>query len=71
MTAISKWIDCSHLVETVMRVEQSLAEEKQEVEPSQVVSSASRFLGQVQTQRRFTLRVSGRDFKSQSNRQPF
>lgn len=45
ITIIAKWTKFSQLVETTLRVEQSLVEEKLEVESSRDISSTSSFRG--------------------------
>ncbi|KAA0037859.1 Transposon Ty3-G Gag-Pol polyprotein [Cucumis melo var. makuwa] len=70
VTAIAKWTNYSQLVETALRVEQSITEEKSAVELSRGTSTASGFRGC--EQRRFTpgVNISDRqDFKSQSQGQ--
>ncbi|KAA0059232.1 uncharacterized protein E5676_scaffold295G00070 [Cucumis melo var. makuwa] len=51
VTAIAKWMNFSQLVETALRVEQSITEEKLAVELSRGTSTASGFKGR--EQRRF------------------
>ncbi|TYK29120.1 hypothetical protein E5676_scaffold120G002610 [Cucumis melo var. makuwa] len=48
ITAIAKWTNVSELVETVLRVEQSIIEEKSTVELSRMTSTASGFKGREQ-----------------------
>ncbi|KAA0060864.1 retrotransposon protein, putative, Ty3-gypsy sub-class [Cucumis melo var. makuwa] len=68
--AIAKWTNFSQLVETALRVEQSITEEKLAVELSRGTSTASGFRGR--EQRRFTpgINISSRqDFKNRSGGQ--
>ncbi|TYK11035.1 DNA/RNA polymerases superfamily protein [Cucumis melo var. makuwa] len=70
VTAIAKWTNFSQLVETALRVEQSIAEEKSAVELSRRTSTASGFRGR--EQRRFMLGInisSRQDFKNRSRGQ--
>ncbi|KAA0067829.1 retrotransposon protein, putative, Ty3-gypsy subclass [Cucumis melo var. makuwa] len=70
VTAIAKWTNFSQLVETALRVEQSIAEEKSAVELSRRTSTASGFRGR--EQRRFMLGInisSRQDFKNRSGGQ--
>ncbi|KAA0042309.1 reverse transcriptase [Cucumis melo var. makuwa] len=70
VTAIAKWTNFSQLVETALRVEQSITEEKSAVELSRGTSTASGFRGR--EQRRFTpgINISSRqDFKNRSGGQ--
>ncbi|KAA0060066.1 DNA/RNA polymerases superfamily protein [Cucumis melo var. makuwa] len=70
VTAIAKWTNFSQLVETALRVEQSITEEKSAVELSRGTSAASGFRGR--EQRRFTpeINISSRqDFKNRSGGQ--
>ncbi|KAL0556085.1 hypothetical protein IC582_004592 [Cucumis melo] len=70
VTAIAKWTNFSQLVETALRVEQSITEEKSAVELSRGTSTASGFKGR--EQRRFTpgINISSRqDFKNRSGGQ--
>ncbi|KAA0061889.1 DNA/RNA polymerases superfamily protein [Cucumis melo var. makuwa] len=70
ITAIAKWTNFSHLVETALRVEQSIIEEKSAVELSRGTSTASGFRGR--EQRRFTPGInisSCQDFKNRSGGQ--
>ncbi|KAL0533781.1 hypothetical protein IC582_027827 [Cucumis melo] len=70
VTAIAKWTNFSQLVETALRVEQSITEEKSVVELSRGTSTASGFRGR--EQRRFTpgINISSRqDFKNRSGGQ--
>ncbi|KAL0536830.1 hypothetical protein IC582_025792 [Cucumis melo] len=70
VTAIAKWTNFSQLVETALRVEQSIKEEKSAVELSRGTSTASGFRGR--EQRRFTpgINISSRqDFKNRSGGQ--
>ena len=63
LTPIAKWSDCSHLVETTLRVEQILEEVRPTVEQTQAVQS--RNSSSWQDQRHFIYDVFGRrDFKS-------
>ncbi|KAA0041710.1 putative retroelement [Cucumis melo var. makuwa] len=65
VTAIAKWTNFSQLVETALRVEQSITEENSAVELSRGTSTASGFRGR--EQRRFTpgINISSRqDFKN-------
>ncbi|KAA0054814.1 reverse transcriptase [Cucumis melo var. makuwa] len=65
VTAIAKWTNFSQLVETALRVEQSITEEKSAVELSRGTSTTSGFRGR--EQRRFTpgINISSRqDFKN-------
>ncbi|KAA0046418.1 uncharacterized protein E6C27_scaffold149G001630 [Cucumis melo var. makuwa] len=55
VTAIAKWLNFFQLVETTLRVEQSIAEGKLAVEPSHEVSISNGF--RCRKQRRFTPRV--------------
>lgn len=67
ITAIAKWIYFSQLVETALRVEQSIEEEKSASEPSRGASIAGGSRGR--EQRRFTPSInitSRRDFKNRS-----
>ncbi|KAL0539688.1 hypothetical protein IC582_023904 [Cucumis melo] len=67
VTAIAKWTNFSQLVETALRVEQSITEEKSAVELSRGTSTASEFRGR--EQRRFMpgINISSRqDFKNRS-----
>ncbi|TYK26572.1 putative Retrotransposon protein [Cucumis melo var. makuwa] len=71
VTAIAKWTYFSQLVETALRVEQSIVEEKSEMELSRGVSTTSGIRGR--EQRRFTpgVNVSGcQDFKRRSGSKP-
>ncbi|KAA0045650.1 DNA/RNA polymerases superfamily protein [Cucumis melo var. makuwa] len=70
VTAIVKWTNSSQLMETALRVEQSITEEKSAVELSRGTSTASGFRGR--EQRRFTpgINISSRqDFKNRSGGQ--
>ncbi|TYK01103.1 DNA/RNA polymerases superfamily protein [Cucumis melo var. makuwa] len=70
VTVIAKWTNISQLVETALRVEQSIAEEKSAVELSRGTSTISGFRGR--DQRRFTpgINISSRqDFKNCSKGQ--
>ncbi|KAA0035073.1 uncharacterized protein E6C27_scaffold57G001380 [Cucumis melo var. makuwa] len=70
VTAIAKWTNFSQLVETALRVEQSITEEKSAVELSRGTSTASGFRGR--EQRRFTPGInfsSRQDFKNRSGGQ--
>ncbi|KAA0044257.1 Gag protease polyprotein-like protein [Cucumis melo var. makuwa] len=70
VTAIAKWTNFSQLVETALRVEQSITQEKSAVELSRGTSTASGFRGR--EQRRFTpgINISSRqDFKNRSGGQ--
>ncbi|KAA0041109.1 hypothetical protein E6C27_scaffold128G00120 [Cucumis melo var. makuwa] len=70
VTAIAKWTNFSQLVETALRVEQSITEEKSAVELSRGTSTASGFRGREQW--RFTpgINISSRqDFKNRSGGQ--
>ncbi|KAL0560470.1 hypothetical protein IC582_000875 [Cucumis melo] len=70
VTAIPKWTNFSQLVETALRVEQSITEEKSAVELSRGTSTASGFRGR--EQRRFTpgINISSRkDYKNRSRGQ--
>ncbi|KAL0536750.1 hypothetical protein IC582_025710 [Cucumis melo] len=70
VTAIAKWTNFSQLVETVLRVEQSITKEKSAVELSRRTSTTSGFRGR--EQRRFTPRInisSRQDFKNRSEGQ--
>ncbi|KAL0551602.1 hypothetical protein IC582_010691 [Cucumis melo] len=70
VTAIAKWTNFSQLVETALRVEQSITEEKSAVELSRGTSTASGFRGR--EQQRFTpgINISSRqDFKNRSGGQ--
>ncbi|KAA0037766.1 putative polyprotein [Cucumis melo var. makuwa] len=70
VTAIAKWTNFSQLVETALRVEQSITEEKSTVELSRGTSTVSGFRGR--EQRRFTpgINISSRqDFKNRSRGQ--
>ncbi|KAA0037768.1 reverse transcriptase [Cucumis melo var. makuwa] len=70
VTAIAKWTNFSQLVETALRVQQSITEEKSAVELSRGTSTASGFRGR--EQRRFTpgINISSRqDFKNRSGGQ--
>ncbi|KAA0037515.1 uncharacterized protein E5676_scaffold808G001020 [Cucumis melo var. makuwa] len=72
VTAIAKWTNFSQLVETALRVEQSIVEEKSAMELSRGVSTTSGIRGP--EQRRFTsgVNVSGcQDFKRRSGGKPF
>ncbi|KAA0048700.1 retrotransposon protein [Cucumis melo var. makuwa] len=67
VTAIAKWTNFSQVVETALRMEQSITEEKPTVELSRGTSTASGFRGR--EQRRFTpgINISSRqDFKNRS-----
>ncbi|TYK15838.1 uncharacterized protein E5676_scaffold637G00090 [Cucumis melo var. makuwa] len=67
VTAIAKWTNFSQVVETALRMEQSITEEKPAVELSHGTSTASGFRGR--EQRRFTLGInisSRQDFKNRS-----
>ncbi|KAA0047501.1 hypothetical protein E6C27_scaffold498G001280 [Cucumis melo var. makuwa] len=67
VTAIAKWTNFSQLVETALRVEQTITEEKSAVELSRGTSTASGFKGR--EHRRFTpgINISSRkDFKNLS-----
>ncbi|TYK00845.1 zf-CCHC domain-containing protein [Cucumis melo var. makuwa] len=71
VTVIAKWMDFSQLVETALRVEQSIVEEKSAMELSRGVSTTSGIRGR--EQRRFTpgVSVSGcQDFKRRSGGKP-
>ncbi|TYK07530.1 DNA/RNA polymerases superfamily protein [Cucumis melo var. makuwa] len=71
VTAIAKWTNFSQLVETALRVEQSIVEEKSAMELSRGVSTTSGIRGR--EQRRFTpgVNVSGcQDFKRRSGGKP-
>ncbi|KAA0037490.1 retrotransposon protein, putative, Ty3-gypsy subclass [Cucumis melo var. makuwa] len=70
VTTIAKWTNFSQLVETALRVEQSVTEEKSAVELSRGTSTASGFRGR--EQRRFTSEInisSRQDFKNRSGGQ--
>ncbi|KAA0061627.1 putative polyprotein [Cucumis melo var. makuwa] len=70
VTAVAKWTNFSQLVETSLRVQQSITEEKSAVELSRGTSTASGFRGR--EQRRFTpgVNISSRqDFKNRSGGQ--
>ncbi|KAA0036143.1 reverse transcriptase [Cucumis melo var. makuwa] len=70
VTTIAKWTNFSQLVETALRVEQSIPEEKSAVDLSHGTSTASGFRGR--EQRRFTpgINISSRqDFKNRSGGQ--
>ncbi|KAA0051348.1 reverse transcriptase [Cucumis melo var. makuwa] len=70
VTAIAKWTNFSQLVETALRVEQSITEEKSVVELSRGTSTTSGFIGR--EQRRFTPKInisSLHDFKNRSGGQ--
>ncbi|TYK29096.1 DNA/RNA polymerases superfamily protein [Cucumis melo var. makuwa] len=70
VTTIAKWTNFSQLVETSLRVEQSIAEEKSAVELSHGTSTTSGFRGH--EQRRFMpgINISSRqDFKNRSGGQ--
>ncbi|TYK14494.1 uncharacterized protein E5676_scaffold15G00050 [Cucumis melo var. makuwa] len=71
VTAIAKWTNFSQLVETALRVEQSIVEEKSVMELSRGVSTTSGIRGREQW--RFTpgVNVSGcQDFKRRSGGKP-
>ncbi|TYK29162.1 DNA/RNA polymerases superfamily protein [Cucumis melo var. makuwa] len=71
VTAITKWMDFSQLVETALRVEQSIVEEKSVMELSRGVSTTSGIRGR--EQRRFTPGVNVsccQDFKRRSGGKP-
>ncbi|KAA0042125.1 ty3-gypsy retrotransposon protein [Cucumis melo var. makuwa] len=65
-TAIAKWTDFSHLVETALRMEQSLTEKKSAMELSRETSTASGFRGH--EQRMFTPGRQSQRMPSQSAR---
>ncbi|TYK15340.1 uncharacterized protein E5676_scaffold16974G00010 [Cucumis melo var. makuwa] len=70
VTTITKWTNFSQLVETALRVEQSITEEKSVVELSRGTSTTSGFIGH--EQRRFTPKInisSLHDFKNRSGGQ--
>ncbi|KAA0043589.1 uncharacterized protein E5676_scaffold2208G00290 [Cucumis melo var. makuwa] len=70
VTAIAKWTNFSQLVETALRMEQSITEEKSAVKFSRGTSTASGFIGR--EQRRFMpgINISSRqDFKNRSRGQ--
>uniref|UniRef100_A0A9I9EA17 Uncharacterized protein n=1 Tax=Cucumis melo TaxID=3656 RepID=A0A9I9EA17_CUCME len=64
MTAIAKWTDFSQLIETALRVEQSIVEEKSAMELSRGVSTTSRIRGREQRRSTPGVNISGcQDFK--------
>uniref|UniRef100_A0A9I9E8H8 CCHC-type domain-containing protein n=1 Tax=Cucumis melo TaxID=3656 RepID=A0A9I9E8H8_CUCME len=71
VTAIAKWTDFSQLIETALRVEQSIVEEKSAMELSRGVSTTSRIRGREQRRSTPGVNISGcQDFKRRLGGKP-